>query len=164
MHSEALRENARRDKELAKRPWWAGGKGESKGGSGFGMGGIGGIPVMGRTTLGMMAGGFGISELVRQSYQMAQFEAKTMPTLKFITGSDEKAAIEKKFIDDAVTKLSLDRVQGTKSYTDFAASAYSVLGSQGTQDLFTGAQQIGIMTGRSAEEMHRAMNAFSQIN
>lgn len=135
--------------------------GSGSGGLGTGM--LGGIPIMGRTTLGMMAGGFGISELVRQSYQMAQFEAKTMPTLKFITGSDEKAKVEKKFIDDTVKRLSLDRVTGTKSYTDFAASAYSVLGSKGTQDLFEGAQQIGIMTGRSADEMHRAMNAFSQI-
>jgi hypothetical protein len=113
--------------------------------------------------MGQMAGGFGIAELVRQSYQAAQFEARTMPTLEFITKSRENALVEKAFIDKQVKDLSLEKVGTTKAYTDFAASAYSSLGSKGTQDLFEGAQSIGIMTGRTPAEMHLAMKALGQM-
>jgi hypothetical protein len=132
---------------------------------------LGGIPLMGRTTMGQMAGGFGIAELVRQSYQAANFQARTMPTLKFITKdptkseaeNDQAAQVEKDFIDRKVKELSLDKVGATKAYTDFAASAYKPLGSKGTQDLFEGAQGIGIMTGRTPAQMELAMKAFGQM-
>ena len=132
---------------------------------------LGGIPLMGRTTLGQMAGGFGIAELVRQSYQAANFQARTMPTLKFITKDPTKseaennqaAQVEKDFIDRKIKELSLDKMGATKAYTNFAASAYKPLGSKGTQDLFEGAQGIGIMTGRTPAQMELAMKAFGQI-
>lgn len=171
LHSEALRENARREKEMSKRPWWAGGKGESRGGSGFGMGGIGGIPVRGHTTLGMLAGGYGIAEFARHSYQMANFNARMMPTLKFATKDEKKsdaenlaaANVEKDYINKEVKRLSLDRVTATQSYQSLLAATYKTLGSQGSQDLFTGIQQVGMMTGRSVDEMHRAIVGFQQI-
>lgn len=158
----ALRTRNQEFREEQARMRRAGGGGS--GGIGLGSNPLSGIPVMGRTTLGMMASGFGISELARQSYQAALFQAKTMPTLKFITGSEENAKVEKAFIDANIKRLSLDKVGATKDYTDFAASAYGTLGSKGTQDLFEGAQQIGIMTGRTSAEMHLAFKALGQIN
>jgi hypothetical protein len=173
IHTEALRENARITKERLKaedsfRRKVGGGSGGSSGGN---FGGIGGIPVMGRATLGMMASGFGISEMVRQSYQMANFQAKMMPTFKFVTKDENKseaenlaaANVEKNFINSEVARLSLERGSATKSYQGMLGATYKTLGSQGSQDLFTGIQQVGMMTGRSSEEMHRAFIAIQQM-
>ena len=140
-------------------------------GSGIGMGAFGGTPIMGRTTLGMMAGGFGISELVRQSYQMANYSAKTMPMLEFITNDKTKtpeqnkatAASEKTYLDAEIKRLSLDRMSATKGYTQLAGDTYKTLGQQGTRDLFTSIQEVGLVTGRSADDMSRAIKAFSQM-
>lgn len=141
------------------------------GSSGMGLGAFGGIPVMGRTTLGMMAGGFGISEMVRQSYQMANYQAKTMPMLEFITNDKTKtpeqnkatAASEKAYLDAEIKRLSLDRISATKGYTQLAGDTFKTLGSQGTRDLFTSIQEVGLVTGRSADDMSRAIKAFSQM-
>ena len=167
IHTEALKMDKQRTKEIESLKRGSGGKG----GSGFGMGGLGGIPIMGRTTLGMMAGGFGITELVRQSYQMANYQAKTMPMLEFITNDKNKtpeqnkaaAASEKTYLDAEIKRLSLDRMSATKGYTQLAGDTYKTLGQQGTRDLFTSIQEVGLVTGRSADDMSRAIRAFSQM-
>lgn len=168
IHAEALKMDKQRTKEIENlKRGFSGGRG----GSGFGMGGLGGIPIRGHTTLGMMAGGFGISEFTRQAYQMANYQAKTMPMLEFITNDKTKtpeqnkaaAASEKAYLDAEIKRLSLDRMSATKGYTQLAGDTYKSLGQQGTRDLFTSIQEVGLVTGRSADDMSRAIKAFSQM-
>lgn len=155
MHSEGLRENARRDREAFRNrpqsmfsglPMMAAGAG----------GGLGGLR-------GLVAGAAGAG-FVRQAYDVANYSAGVIPSLRFVTGSQEAAERQKSFIDKESDRLSIDRINATKQYTHLLASTYKPLGEKGSQDLFTGVQQIASMLGISQEQEHRAILALTQIN
>lgn len=133
------------------------------GSSGMGLGAFGGIPVMGRTTLGMMAGGFGISELARQSYQIANYQASRKPTFEFITKDANEATQNIQYLDAEVKRLSLNLITANKDYITLFASGYKALGSKGTQELFTGFQEIATMMNLGEDAQHRGLLALGQM-
>lgn len=166
MHSEALRENARRDAELRRslrqnRPHNT--PTNSQGGNtnpwhiGTMAGGLGGL-----ITRGNLAA-VGAGAFTQQSFTQANFDIAQAPQFEFITGSAAEAAKQVAFLNKEVDRLSLPLRETSDMYRQLLASTKKGLGIEKTQELFSSFSDISTMLGLSSDAQQRGLRAFAQM-
>lgn len=166
MHSEALRENARRDAELRRslrqnRP--PNTPTNSQGGNtnpwhiGTMAGGLGGL-----ITRGNLAA-VGAGAFTQQSFTQANFDIAQAPQFEFITGSAAEAAKQVAFLNKEVDRLSLPLRETSNMYRQLLASTKKGLGIEKTQELFSSFSDISAMLGLSEDAQARGLRAFGQM-
>lgn len=166
LHTEALRENARRDADLQRRlrqnsprntptnnqggnanPWHIGTM----------AGGLGGLITRGN--LAAVGAGAGL----QQMYTTANFTAARAPIYEFLTGTKEGGAKQIKYVNDLVDELHLDLIATDKSYTQFLGAVNSSIGADKAQKTFKTIQSFGVMMGASPEALGRGTKAIQQM-
>ena len=167
LHTEALRENARRDAETQRRmrqnrPANTQGGGGSGGNTnpwhiGTMAGGLGGLITRGN--LAAVGAGAGL----QQMYTTANFTAAREPIYEFLTGSKEGGAKQIKYVNDLVDELHLDLIATDKSYTQFLGAVNSSIGADKAQKTFKTIQSFGVMMGASQESLQRGTKAIQQM-
>ena len=130
-------------------------------------GGIGGNVALNRGDIGGFLGAYLGLDLVKKavghSFNMGNFQVSQPAQYKFLTGSEEGAQEQIKYVNGLVDKLKLNLVETNQAYVQFLGATVSTIGADKTQQIFENLQSFGVMMGATGDQLKRGTKAVSQM-
>ncbi len=130
-------------------------------------GGIGGNVALTRNDIGGFLGTYLGIDLFKKAWQnsfdMGNFQVSQPAQYKFLTGSEEGAQNQIKYVNGLVDKLKLNLVETNQAYVQFLGATVSTIGADKTQQIFENLQSFGVMMGATGDQLRRGTKAVSQM-
>ena len=130
-------------------------------------GGIGGNVSLTRGDVGGFLGAYLGLDLAKKavghSFNMGNFQVSQPAQYKFLTGSEEGAQEQIKYVNGLVDKLKLNLVETNQAYVQFLGATVSTIGADKTQQIFENLQSFGVMMGATGDQLKRGTKAVSQM-